>query len=176
MGNTPDIVTDMNTPVDTTDEDLRAQAAGLTSDITQALKAAWTPEMVALHGELKLNYAQIAGLWNHGHMIVPVAKKPIVGTTAYEIAAVALVVVTVSILTNRLQYEVIFKASTPDFTNRDLLNYVVDGAKFNAIHEVWDIETVGGLVIRRKVYDDRGVGVSKQSLATLELLQKSVGE
>ena len=170
-----DIVTDMNTPVTTTDEELQAQASGLTSDITQALQAAWTPEMVALHGELHLNYAQIVGLWNHGHMIVPVAKEPIAGTDAYKILAVALVVVTVSIMTNRLQYEVIFKASTPEFTNKDLLNYVVDGAKFNAIHEVWDIETVGGLVVRRKVYDDRGVGVTKQSLDTLETLQKTVG-
>lgn len=171
-----DIVTDMNKPTYTDDEALRDQAFALTSDVTQALTAAWTPAMEALHGPLSLNVAQLTGLWHHGHMIVPVAKRPIEGTTLYETVAVALVIMTCSIMTNRIQYEVVFKATTEAFTNKELLTYIVDGAKFNAIHEVWDIETVGGLVVRRKIYDNRNNhGVTKKSLEHLEALQNLVG-
>jgi hypothetical protein len=171
-----DIITDMNKPVETTDEALQAQAYALTADVMQALTAAWTPSMEALHGPLSLNVAQLTGLWHHGHMIVPIAKRPIEGTDLQETVAVALVVMTCSLMTNRVQYEVVFKATTEAFTNKDLITYIVDGAKFNAVHEVWDMEHVGGLVVRRKVYDDRGNhGVTKKSLEHLEALQKLVG-
>ena len=118
--------------------------------------------MTDLLGEFNMNIPQFLALWNAGHLIVPVAKEAL-PEGGEKIVAVAVVMQSVSLLTDRKMYEIIFRATTPSFNVQDMLRYVVSGAEFNGVHEVWDIERHGKLEIRRKVYDKAGIGVSKSA-------------